>query len=238
MTVLLAGVLLGIGGSLHCALMCGPLVALLPQVQRARTRPRRGPWATLAAASWHHAGRITVYVAFGWLVGASTMLASAPGWRSALALVIGTFVMLHAALSFGNRAWRVGGRWHAAAVRVIAYASTWVRGRRWTDRLALGALNGLLPCGMLYGALLAAAGFGSRGAASLFMLGVGLGTVPALSGVAVSATLYRIPAPMLRRAAPVATLLVGLLLISRGLGGPALPAHGEGHSAHAHVMPK
>ena len=50
--------------------------------------------------------------------------------------------------------------------------------------LALGALWGWLPCGLVYGMLAAAAGAGSAGGGAAVMAAFGLGTAPAMIGVA------------------------------------------------------
>ena len=50
-------------------------------------------------------------------------------------------------------------------------------------RYALGVVLGFLPCGLLYGALAAAAGTASMGEGALAMAAFALGTVPALVAV-------------------------------------------------------
>jgi hypothetical protein len=79
-------------------------------------------------------------------------------------------------------------------------------------------VNGLLPCGLLYAALIAAAGLGSVPAATGFMAGFGVGAVPALGALAYSAQ-FALPRTsiLLRRLAPIALAIVGLMLILRGL---------------------
>jgi sulfite exporter TauE/SafE len=51
---------------------------------------------------------------------------------------------------------------------------------------ALGVALGFIPCGLLYGALAAAAGSGSALAGALAMIAFALGTVPALFAVALA----------------------------------------------------
>jgi hypothetical protein len=82
----------------------------------------------------------------------------------------------------------------------------------------LGMLWGLLPCGLVLTALLAAAVAGSPGQGALTMLAFGLGTWPALLGmgwVAQHGLPRAIPWP--RQAAALIVLLFGTQMLLRGL---------------------
>jgi hypothetical protein len=84
----------------------------------------------------------------------------------------------------------------------------------------LGALNGLLPCGLVYSALLLAATAGGPLAGGAGMAVFGLSTVPALFVVGVGAgalsTRWR---QVLLRVAGAFIVLVGVQLALRGLAG-------------------
>jgi hypothetical protein len=59
------------------------------------------------------------------------------------------------------------------------YASAMkVNDLRW--RAVAGFANGLLPCGLVYGALMAAVGQGTTGGSMFLMMGFGLGSMPSL----------------------------------------------------------
>jgi uncharacterized protein len=89
-------------------------------------------------------------------------------------------------------------------------------------RLVGGAVNGLLPCGLVYAAAVAAAGLGSVSTGVVFMAGFGAGTVPVLFVVALSASsLSARSRARLSRVAPLALAITGMLLIARGV----LPVH-------------
>jgi sulfite exporter TauE/SafE len=107
--------------------------------------------------------------------------------------------------------------------------AAWLRRHGIQGPFALGALNGLLPCGLVYAALTAAAGLGSLPQAVGFMVAFGLGTAPVLVflGLASGAVTARVPV-RIRRAAPAMLAIVGVLLIVRGLRMPA---------AHDHAAP-
>jgi sulfite exporter TauE/SafE len=224
---LVAGALLGLAGSLHCAAMCGPLVLLA-----AGAGPRDSARHRLGRTLTHHAGRLAGYCLLGVLAGTGGQLIAEAGLRRGIAIAGGAALLLMTAARLVHRAPRktsgVTGRLaHALAV----LARPLPRHRAW-GRVALGGLNALLPCGLLYAALVAASGLGSLRDSVVFMAAFGAGTVPILALLVCSA------APWLRHHArarwvPVgATGIVGVLLIIRGFGGGSLQVmHPDGGRA-------
>src|SRR5690606_38240153 len=115
--------------------------------------------------------------------------------------------------------------------------AAWLRRRGIQGPVALGALNGLLPCGLVYAALTAAAGLGSLPQAVGFMVAFGLGTAPVLVflGLASGAVPARVPV-RIRRAAPAMLAIVGVLLIVRGLRMPV--PHDHAASPQSAAVPR
>jgi hypothetical protein len=82
----------------------------------------------------------------------------------------------------------------------------------------LGILNGLLPCGFVYVAMTAAAVTADVVRGMSFMAGFGLGTIPAMVAFSFSPRFVSISLrSRILRFLPAFTLLVGFLLIVRGL---------------------
>ena len=203
-----------LSGSLHCAGMCGGLVAFAAGTDRSR-RPLPGHLA-------YHTGRFTVYVTLGALaggLGAGLDLAGrAAGLRDA-ALATAAVLMLAWGLltllrHFGVPLPRFLGApaGHGLAGRVYRRLA----GRPPVVRAAaLGMLTPLLPCGWLYAFAVTAAGTGSALSGALLMAAFFLGTVPALAAVGVSVQLL---AGRLRRHLPVmsalALVVVGLVTLA------------------------
>jgi sulfite exporter TauE/SafE len=212
MTYLLAGFALGLAGGVHCLGMCGPLVWAV----RAQASPR---------ALLHHAGRLLTYAALGALAGGTGGVIARAGWRNTLAVTAGTALLLSALTSLGllSRVRRLH-RLDRAIATWIAHAIHTLNRHRAGGAFGLGVLNGLLPCGLVYAALAGAAGLGDAMAAVVFMTGFAVGTLPAFAALAISAGALtgRLPSS-LRRAAPIAVALAGLLLVARGL--QAGPGH-------------
>jgi sulfite exporter TauE/SafE len=87
-----------------------------------------------------------------------------------------------------------------------------------------------VPCGLVYAAVTAAAAMGSAADALVLMIGFGLGTVPALVALSLSATWLPLGLRVrLRQLTPVVLALTAALLLVRGFA----PAHGVSHPRHA-----
>jgi sulfite exporter TauE/SafE len=171
---LLAAGLLGSFG--HCSGMCGPLVLMVGARLRAT-----GLAGRLALFGAYHTGRVAVYMltaallgAFGALLGVKSGIGSVNGWVS---IALGGAVM---ALGLGYlgllpiERWMGGGGWLSGPMQRA------LKGSRASDMLVLGALNGLLPCGLVYSALLTAASLGGPLESAIGMGAFGLGTWPVL----------------------------------------------------------
>ncbi|SDG75813.1 sulfite exporter TauE/SafE family protein [Roseospirillum parvum] len=190
-SLFMAGLL---GGLTHCTGMCGPFVlsqvaARLEEVPASRMRE----WHRLAGASLipYHLGRLTTYVGLG--VAAALVAGAAlrlPGlsWLSAALLGLAALLFIGFALPrlkalpgldlpvlrrLENRLSDSLGR----VARPLFASPTGGRG------YLLGVVLGFLPCGLLYGALAAAAAPGDPLTGALAMGAFAVGTVPALFGV-------------------------------------------------------
>lgn len=176
--------LAGLAGSLaHCVGMCGPFVLTQVAVDTDRSAiGGYGEWRRLAGAALapYHLGRLTTYTALGAIAGAATAIfASTTGfaWLSGLMLALAAALMFLQALGLA-----LGATSPLAGVlaRLAAPLST---SHGPAARYALGLVLGLLPCGLLYGALAAAGGTSSALGGALAMSAFAAGTIPALIAV-------------------------------------------------------
>lgn len=169
------------GGVSHCVGMCGPFV--LTQVgARLETMSATafGGWARLrgAALAPYHLGRLTTYSALGAVAGGAGSLllrATEMRWTLALLLLLGATLLAVQALGW-HRAVNLGG-FEEVLARVSRPLTSDPRGWR---GYGLGVVLGFLPCGLIYGALAAAAGSGSAVTGATGMASFVLGTVPGL----------------------------------------------------------
>ncbi len=202
---------LGLAGSMHCAGMCGPLMVALPSA-------RRGAAVWLDAASYQ-LGRIGAYTVLGLFFGLIGKGISLAGFQQLLA-VGGGAVLLGGALfplvlerkMAGLPVLRRLGPWVQRKIGVM------LQRRSRLVPLTVGALNGLLPCGLVYAALAGAISTAGGWEGGVFMAAFGAGTTPLLlvlmsSSSAVSITWRR----RLRRLQPLILAAMGVWLIWRGL---------------------
>jgi len=197
-------------GSLHCAAMCGPFVAVYSGLGNGSSR-----WAGHAA---YHLGRLVTYSALGAVAGAVGSAVDLAGSTAGVARVsafAAGFVMVLLGLASllemqGLRLLPAGG---AAASRALGPVLSRLHGKpRPVRALIVGLSTTLLPCGWLYAYALTAAGTGSPLMGMAVMGAFWLGSVPLLlaAGVGIGALSAKF-----RRHVPV---LSAVLLVVVGLG--------------------
>ena len=226
--------LLGFLGSFgHCAGMCGPIAAAFSLSQRRENsvgRPLEG--ISKSSLLFHlllNLGRLLSYALIGAGIGALGSVLIAGGQmagvgsllRRAMALLTGSLLIwfgltqvspeLLPRLPFLHPL--LQGKLHERLSSVMVKMSF---GDRWWTPFLLGAIWGLIPCGFLYTAQIKAAGAGSLWAGGLTMLAFGLGTLPTMLLVGVSAGfLSRDRRSQLFRMGGWVTLTIGILTLLR-----------------------
>ncbi len=213
-------------GGVHCAGMCGPYVS----VCSARFSPPGAAHGGLTLIRLiFNLGRLATYVAIGTLAGAFGRIAGAievaKGVPGVVSIVAGLFA-LAAALSLAG--------WLPALELVLsrfgldrlirAGTIQAAHAPKYASAILLGALQGLLPCALVYGAASRAAASASPARGALTMLVFGLGTLPALLTLTFAGA--ALPGWMRsRRTAAIMVGLVGVLLLLRGLEGLGFLSH-------------
>jgi len=210
------GVAMSLG---HCVGMCGPLVSAFSLAQRDPERPRLALAGPLLA---YQSGRVASYAALGavlGLLGATASLAGTPqALMGGLSAVAGALMLATGASLAG---WLpLDGVLAAAplARRVGDAVGRLLRVRRWSSRFLLGLANGLLPCGPVAAAAIAAAATGAPEKGALAMAAFGAGTAPALLLLGLGAgALSAAARQRMVRAGAVLVLVLGAQLVLRGL---------------------
>lgn len=209
---ILAGLAFGFFGSVHCVGMCGPLALSLPGAGRAR-------WRFAAERLLYNTGRAITYTMLGALFGAIGLFASLGGAQQWLSIAVGALMVGGALVPWIAR--RVGQLERLPARylgRVLAPVQSLYRHGGGVALLAVGLLNGLLPCGFVYAALATATTAGDVFTSMTFMAAFGLGTIPAMLGVSLAGRLASVTwRARLQALVPIGLVLVGVLLILRGL---------------------
>ncbi len=228
--ILLAAFAAGMFGSIHCIGMCGGIVGVL-NAGLSRVQQRRRIFYLLA----YNTGRLLSYSMAGAIAGyvgqRSLAFFSPEHARSIGAAIAGGFMI---ALGF-----HIAGWWRGLAVLERGGRGLWntiepfgrhlLPVRYWPQALLVGAVWGWLPCGLVYANLAWSLTVGGASNGALLMLAFGLGTLPTLLVVGITADrLTHI------RRVPVFRHAVGAVIIVFGLWmfvGPSMPGHGI-HATH------
>ena len=93
-----------------------------------------------------------------------------------------------------------------------------LRSRKMQSWFLLGVLNGLLPCGLVYLALISSIATGNAFNGGFYMLMFGMGTLPAMMAVGFFKQWFSISLRMhIRKLTPFMLTLAGIILIMRGI---------------------
>lgn len=213
---LVSAFLVGLLGSTHCLGMCGGIVSAL--TFGVRDDLRRSSWTLVPYLLAYNAGRIGSYVIAGLIAGAvgagAFGLLPSNSTRWVVQLVTGGFMI---ALGLYLAGW-----WPGLQTLEKWGGVLWSRleplGRKLlpVDRplkaLAFGLVWGWLPCGMVYAMLAWALASGSAGQGASLMLAFGLGTLPMLLAIGITAEWLKdfVRHPRVRQGAGLIVLLFGL----------------------------
>ncbi|WP_342632319.1 sulfite exporter TauE/SafE family protein [Marinobacter alkaliphilus] len=184
--------LIGLLGSTHCLGMCGGISASLSMTLPVGKGFRLRQTVMLLA---FNLGRVGSYALIAALIAIfSTSAAGQWRWAALLLMTLAGLLLIFMGLSMGQ--W-----WQGIRFVEKVGAPVWKRLAPLTRRfipvnnpgqaLALGALWGWLPCGLVYSTLGWAALQPTIGAAALTMLFFGLGTLPSMLGTGYAANWIR-----------------------------------------------
>ncbi|WP_228550818.1 sulfite exporter TauE/SafE family protein [Endozoicomonas sp. OPT23] len=174
---LLAALTIGLLGGTHCIGMCGGITSALSLSLKGRSS-----FDTARLLLTYHLGRISSYAlagiilgTLGWFLGdASQSLQQGLRYLAGFMLIaMGLYISgwwkgLMKLEKAGNVLWK----------RIQPIASKLIPVKTTGNALALGALWGWLPCGMVYSTLIWSASSGSPAQSGLLMAAFGLGTLP------------------------------------------------------------
>jgi sulfite exporter TauE/SafE len=217
---LAAAFIAGVSGSMHCMVMCGGIASAFGM--RARTLGGSAPLAFLHA-SVYQLGRLSSYalagILCGWFGGAVQGMMELVHLTLLLRVFAG-LLLIALGLQLMLR-WRLLQPLEKLGATVWRQVSplTQYTGQGLLQALALGALWGWLPCGLVYSMLLLGVLGGGALHGATIMLAFGLGTLPAmLSSSLLTAQLTRITAQKsLRFVAGLLLLLLGMWTMGSAL---------------------
>lgn len=182
LSVVMAAFMMGFLGGAHCVGMCGGIVCALCY---SCDKSAQNRWKPFCYQLFYSFGRIATYTCLGAITGVvGMMLAKSIGanggyFMRALAAAIITFVGFYLA-----GWWKLISSFEVVGKYVWRYVSGITRRfipvTSFSRAFMLGGLWGLLPCGLVYSALLYSFSAGAWWIGACVMFFFGLGTLPAL----------------------------------------------------------
>ena len=204
---------LGFFGSLHCVGMCGPLAfGMLAH----RSKNAMG---LLPDVIFYNLGRLVSYSFLGLIIGIVGGVISLGGFQRGLSIFLGVLLLIVAAFSL-NLDVLIGKQRHIQSLYkyISSKLQSFVKMGKSVPSIQAGVINGLLPCGLVYVALMAAVTLSNVWGTIGFMTFFGLGTFPAMIVVVLLPKFLNIKYRLvLQKLYPFFIGLTGIYLIYRGI---------------------
>ena len=210
MEVIFAGFLLGIVGSFHCIGMCGPIALNLPL--RGNSFAER-----LLSGILYNLGRTLMYgimgAVFGF-IGQGFLLLGIQRWVS---IGMGVLLIISVLSPFIFRRIQFK-QFDLFTAYVRSGIQKLFNKRSYKVLFMIGMLNSLLPCGMVYMAIMGAIATGNIYYGCLYLILFGLGTLPMMLTISLIGNALTIKVRnILNKLIPIVVVLIGVLFILRGL---------------------
>lgn len=203
--IFITAFLTGLLGSFHCAGMCGPIALAVPTFGNSQSEK-------ILSKLLYNAGRVLTYTILGAILGAFGTGLKLAGLQQSVSIVAGSIIILSVIFS---RIKKVNFS--------VQFFSTKLFGKLFKQRnvistLGIGLLNGLLPCGFVYIALIASVATQDIFTGMTFMFFFGLGTIPMMFTVSmIGQFLTSKVRSNINKLIPVFAIVIGCLFILRGL---------------------
>ena len=210
MEVILAGFLLGLVGSLHCAGMCGPIALNLPLRGNSFTE-------RLISGILYNLGRTMMYGVMGAIfgfIGQGFLLLGIQRWVS---ITMGIILIVSVIAPFAFKRIKFS-NFDFFTGFVRSSIQKLFQMRSYKGLFLIGMLNSLLPCGLVYLAIVGAIASGNMFYGSLYLVFFGLGTLPMMLAISlIGNAITSNGRNILNKIIPYVVVLMGVLFIFRGL---------------------
>lgn len=207
--------ILGFAGSLHCFSMCGPISIILPI-------DRNNFIKMIFQNITYQLGRILSYTILGLFFGIIGHSFSLIGIHKIISIFLGLNILIY--VFFSKRIFKNIKFLNKYIIKVIniiqSYIILFIKNKKIFSLFIIGILNGFLPCGLLYIAIITSISMGNILYGALFMLYFGIGTIPIMFITAILGNYIKhyINNNITRLIIPITLSFVGILLFLRGSG--------------------
>ncbi|WP_215223579.1 sulfite exporter TauE/SafE family protein [Echinicola shivajiensis] len=202
--------LLGFLGSFHCLGMCGPIALAVSSSDKQKAVMKK---------VWYNLGRTGTYAILGLLAGTIGLGLELAGFQQWVSIGLGVLIILFAFMyKKSERALAKGGAYQFVA-KVKSALGYWLKKGGSKAFFMTGLVNGFLPCGMVYIAVLGSMAMAGPVEGAIYMASFGMGTIPLLMALMLSGNLFSANWRIrLFRFMPYFAIFIGLLFVIRGLG--------------------
>ncbi|GGZ14767.1 membrane protein [Echinicola pacifica] len=190
--------------------MCGPIALVASQSIPVKVWTRK---------LWYHIGRACTYAVLGLLIGLVGKSLQMAGIQQSLSISLGLLIIVMAVF-FRKKNKLPSSRFFAGFTSSIkANLGLWLKRKGGLAFFVTGLVNGLLPCGMVYIALVATLALSDPWQGSLYMAAFGLGTTPLLLGLMLGHSLVNLKwRQRIFNSMPYFAMFIGVMFIMRGMG--------------------
>jgi sulfite exporter TauE/SafE len=210
---------LGLVSSLHCVSMCGPIVLSYSLPLGSKRFNEQ-----ILAHVLYNTGRILTYAVLGAIAGLAGgtvgFIGQLAGFENITAIAAGILMVVAGILMLdlipSKRLQKFNPLLYTS--RFLRPLSKLFSSTAIGSKFSLGLMLGFLPCGLIYAALLKSLATGTALAGAMTMTAFGLGTAAALLGIGIFSSAFSIKLSRWgSKLAAVSVLLLGLLMVSRGV---------------------
>ncbi|MFN7115800.1 MAG: sulfite exporter TauE/SafE family protein [Saprospiraceae bacterium] len=203
---------MGLVGSLHCVGMCGPIALALPYQDGSR-------WRAASNVLLYNLGRVSTYALLGTVIGLLGKGLFLAGLQAYFSIAIGALLLLAALFSINIER-------QLLTIPLLNRLNGWVKVKlslllKQNSRgtlFLIGALNGLLPCGLVYMAVIGAVTMPNVLDGAVYMGLFGFGTLPLMLSTAIAGQFVSLQwRSRARRLIPIFLAAFALFFIWRGL---------------------
>ncbi len=210
--MLLSALIFGLLGSFHCIGMCGPIAFMLPV-------DREKPIKRFLQILSYHLGRIFTYAIIGILFGILGKGFYLFGFQQQLSIIAGlTMILIVVFPKITKHNW-LSKKMSFVILKVKSALGKELQKKKNNTFFVLGFLNGFLPCGLVYMAVLGALATPTITQASFYMILFGIGTIPLMTAFVYLGNFtkgnFR---SYIQKAIPILVVCIGVLFVLRGLG--------------------
>lgn len=204
--------ILGFAGSLHCVSMCGPIALLI-------SLDKNNVLKMIFQNMIYQLGRIVSYTILGLFFGIIGHSFSLIGLHKIISIFFGLNILISVFFSKKIHIHFLNKYIIKVITRIQSYIILFIKKQNFFYLFIVGVLNGFLPCGLLYIAIVTSITMGNLLYGGVFMFYFGIGTIPIMFITIIIGNYIKYYINnIIKYILPIILSFIGMLLILRGSG--------------------